>query len=91
MISLQFNLRIPGSNRFKTIACWHGSMPLKNKFWELQIYKGADIVDLFLRFTHRQSHAGLQLGIGLLGFNFELTIYDIRHWNNEIKDWTTTS
>ena len=90
MINLQLNLRIPGSDRFRHIGCWHGSTPLKHKFWELQIYQGADIIDLFIRFTRRQSHAGLHIGIGLAGFNCEFQVYDHRHWNDRTKDWATT-
>ena len=89
MINLQFNLRIPGSNRFNNIKCWHGSTPFKNKFWELQIYQSADILDLFVRITHKQSHAGLHMGIALIGFNLEFQFYDNRHWNAEYEIWQT--
>ena len=89
MINLQINLRIPGSDRFKNIKCCQGSMPfLKNKFWEIQIYQSADILDLFIRITHKQDHAGIHLGLGLLGFNIEFQIYDNRHWNKNINDWS---
>ena len=87
MISFSFNIRVPGSNRFQNIRCWHGSTPFMNKFWELQVYKGADIVDFFMRFTRKQSHAGLHMGIGLVGYNIEFQIYDRRHWNSDSKNW----
>ena len=89
MISLQFNLRIPGSNRFNNIKCWHGPTPFNHQFWELQVYQSADIVDMFVRITRNQSHAGLHMGIGLAGFNVEFQIYDIRHWNSETHRWQT--
>jgi len=88
MINLQFNLRIPGSSRFKNIKCWHSSMPVvKNKFWEIQVYQSADIFDLFLRITRKESHSGMHIDTGLLGFNLEFQIYDNRHWNKETNDW----
>ncbi len=89
MISFSFNIRVPGSNRFNNIKCWHGSTPFNHKFWELQIYQSADIVDLFVRITHNQSHAGLHMGIGMVGYNLEFQVYDIRHWNPETRRWQT--
>lgn len=87
MISLQINIRVPGSDRFKNIGCWHGITFFKHKFWELQIYQSADILDLFFRFTRKQDHAGIHLGLGLVGFNAEFQIYDHRHWNKDTSDW----
>ena len=88
MINLQANIRIPGSDRFKNLGCWHGLLPLgQHKFWELQIYQGSDIIDLFLRVTAKQSHAGLETGLGLLGLNVEFRVYDNRHWNKELGEW----
>jgi hypothetical protein len=87
MINLQFNIRVPGSDRFRNIVCWSGSTPFKNKFWEVQCYKSADIIDLFLRITAKQDHAGIHAGIGFIGFNIEIQIYDSRHWDKEIKSW----
>ena len=81
MISFSFNIRVPGSNRFNNIKCWHGSTPFRNKFWELQIYKGADIVDFFVDVTARQSHSGMRLCLGLFGVTVEFAIYDSRHWS----------
>jgi len=89
MINLHFNLRIPGNNRFNNIKCCHGSTPFKNKFWEVQIYQGSDIIDLFIRLTYKQSHAGFHAGVGLLGFNIEFQLYDSRHWNNKTNNWDT--
>lgn len=87
MINLQANIRIPGCDRFENIFCWHGSTIFQNKFWELQCYKSADILDIFLRITHRQDHAGLHIGLGLFGFNLEFQIYDNRHWDKETNSW----
>lgn len=89
MINLQINFRNPWRDRFANIQVWHGSTIIKNKFWELQIYKSSDIFDMFVRLTHRQSHAGIHLGLGLFGYNIEFQIYDARHWNKNTENWET--
>jgi hypothetical protein len=33
--------------------------------------------------TVRQSHAGLDLELGLIGYNFHINFYDCRHWDAE--------
>jgi hypothetical protein len=87
MINLQLNIRNPWSNRFQNIKCWHGRTPIKNKYWELQIYKSSDVLDLNINITHRQSHAGIRIGFGILGFNTEFQIYDNRHWSDKLQSW----
>lgn len=87
MINLQINIRNPWSNRFVNIGCWHGNTVIKHKFWELQFYKSSDVFDMFVRLTHRQSHAGIHLGLGLFGYNAEFQIYDSRHWNENTGRW----
>lgn len=87
MINFSFNIRNPWSDRFASIWAWHGSTFIKNKFWELQFYKSSDIFDMFVRLTHRQSHAGIHLGLGFFGYNAEFQIYDARHWNKNTNDW----
>jgi hypothetical protein len=81
MINFNFNIRVPGSNRFRSIRCWAGSLPMPFKFWELQIYFSADVIDIGIDITARQSHSGIRLCLGLLGVTVEFTIYDSRHWS----------
>ena len=40
----------------------------------------ADIIDFRAEITAKQSHSGLKLCLGLLGFNVDFNIYDTRHW-----------
>jgi len=87
MINIQFNIRIPGPDRFRNIRSWHGLTVFEYKFWEFQIYRGNDVIDLCLRITRKQNHAGIQLGLGLFGFNAEFHIYDNRHWDHATNDW----
>jgi hypothetical protein len=46
------------------------------KFWELQVYFSADVVDIAVDITTRQSHSGMRLCLGLLGINVDFNIYD---------------
>lgn len=87
MIHLHLSLRNPFSNRFSNIWSRVFDTPFASKCLELQIYRGTDLVSLFVTLTTRQDHAGLQAGIGLLGLNFEFNWYDSRHWNRETNSW----
>jgi len=87
MINIQFNIHNPLVHRFVPVKIWQGPTPIEHKFWELEIYKSSDIVDAFFRFDCCQSHAGLHLGLALLGYNIEFQIYDHRHWDYEEEDW----
>jgi hypothetical protein len=82
MINFNFNIRVPGVTRFRNIRCWVGALPIPFKFWELQVYFSADIIDVGVEITARQSHSGIRLCLGLLGVAVEFTIYDSRHWSN---------
>ena len=68
-------------NRFRSIWCLAGSLPIPFKFWELQVYFSADIIDIKFGITAKQDHSGIQLGLGLVGVTVEFTIYDSRHWS----------
>lgn len=83
MINFSFNIRIPGSNRFHDIRTWHGSLPVDYKHWELQIYLSADVIDVRAEITAKQSHSGVRLCLGLLGFNVDFNVYDTRHWQDD--------
>jgi hypothetical protein len=87
MINLNFTIRNPWSNRFDNIRCWHGSTPFANKYWEIQLYKSTDVIDFSFHLTHRQSHAGLRLELGLFGYNADFNFYDNRHWDYETQSW----
>ena len=87
MINLQLNIRNPYSNHFENIKCWAGSTPIKNKYWEFQIMKTSDIIDIGLRITHRQDHAGVQISFGLLGYQADFNLYDNRHWDDKEGRW----
>jgi len=87
MITAHFNLRNPFSKRWECLFCKSGSTLIKNKFWEVQIDKCADLIGLDFRFTTRQDHAGLYLSFSFLGYDIIFQIYDNRHWNDEENRW----
>ena len=80
MINFNFNIRVPGSNRFRDIRTWHGSLPVAYKHWELQIYLCVDIITASVNITAKEDHSGVRLCLGLLGFNMDFNVYDTRHW-----------
>jgi hypothetical protein len=89
MISLNFNLRNPWSNRFENLWCRAYDTPFKNKFIELEVTRDFTLISFRFNWTVRQSHAGLDFEVGLLGYNFNCQFYDSRHWDTEKKAWET--
>lgn len=87
MINFQFNIRNPFLDRFENIFAKGGPTPFEHKYWEFQIIKTSDIIDLGFRWTHWQDHAGVQVTLGLFGYGLDFNFYDNRHWNDETKDW----
>lgn len=88
MIYFNINVRHPGWwERFKNIKCWMGETPFKNKYWEVQIIKNDNLLRLEFAYTIKQDHAGLNLELGLLGYEIHFNIYDNRHWNHEENRW----
>lgn len=83
MISINFNLRNPWSNSFRNLWCRAYDTPFKSKFIELEFYRDSTLVSFMFNWTIRQSHAGLDIDLGLLGYNVHFNFYDIRHWNTE--------
>jgi hypothetical protein len=80
MIDLNLSISNPWSNRWDTLFA-KSNLFLKNKAWEFNGYRTNQIFDFEFRLTFRGDHAGLKFGIGILGYNLELCVYDTRHWN----------
>jgi hypothetical protein len=87
MISLNFNLRNPWSTTFKNLWCRSYATPFTNKFIELEVTRDFTLISFMFNWTVRQSHAGLDLEIGVFGYNVHFNFYDNRHWNSDINDW----
>lgn len=87
MINFYLNITNPWSTKFSNIKYWSGPTFLKHKFWEFQIMRTADIIEISSSFSSRQDHAGLEFSLGLLGLALRLNIYDNRHWNYDVGAW----
>jgi len=83
MISFNFNIANPWSNRFENLWCRAYDTPFKYKFIELELVKDGVILSFMFRLATRTDHAGLRLELGLLGHSFNFNFYDSRHWNYE--------
>lgn len=83
MINFSFSLTNPFSNRWDNIWNKVISTPHPSKCIELEVYRDNTIVSFMFRLTTRQSHAGLMIDVGLLGYSASFQFYDIRHWNAE--------
>lgn len=75
---------------FKSFFSLHGKIS-KNKYWEIESYRyNWYWIDLEFEWKwYGYDHAGIELGIGILGYYILLKLYDHRHWNTELNDWTT--
>jgi hypothetical protein len=88
MIHLAFNVTNPWSQRkHETIQFWNGSTPWKHKFWELTITRSKTIFAMNFVLSHRQSHAGFDILLGLFGYDLIVDFYDHRHWDYEKDTW----
>lgn len=87
MISVSVNICNPWSNEFKNLWSRAYSTPFKNKFIELEFYKDFTLMSFVFDWTVRQSHAGLDIEIGLFGYVVHFNFYDHRHWNIEEERW----
>lgn len=81
MISFNINIRNPWSTAFKNLWCRAYKTPFKNKYIELEVTKDSTLISFMFNWTVRQSHAGLELEIGLFGYNVHFQFYDNRHWD----------
>ena len=84
MISFNFNLSNPWSKRWKNVWSKTYNTPFEHKFLELEVIKDSSIVSLMFRLSARQSHGGLNMELGLVGYSFNFNFYDNRHWNYEL-------
>jgi hypothetical protein len=89
MISFNFNLRNPWSNTFKNLWNRVYKTPFKNKFIELEVTRDFTLVSVMFNWTMRQSHAGLDIELGLFGYCFRFNFYDNRHWSQITNEWDT--
>lgn len=62
----------------------------KNKFFSIELIKdSAYLINLCFIWSRKIDHAGIEIGLGLFGFEVNLSIKDKRHWDYEKNTWTT--
>jgi len=86
MFNFDLSLRNPFSKRFKLLTGKSGTL-LSNKAWEANVYATNTIVKFSIAITTRSDHAGLNIYIGLIGFEYEFHFYDTRHWCYKTDSW----
>lgn len=87
MISLNLYLRNPWSTEFQNLWCGVYTTPFSHKSLELELTRDCTVVSVMLNWTVRQSHAGLDMELGLLGYCVRVNFYDRRHWDSKLDDW----
>lgn len=88
MIYFNINIRNPKWwDRFEPIKSWHGKTPWQNKFWEVEFFKNSELFRIEFEFTVMQDHAGVNLELGLFGYQLTMGIHDSRHWDIEKDCW----
>ena len=86
MINFNFTLRNPWSDRFEPLVSRGGKLS-KHKAWEVELYRCDSIAEIEAKFTIREDHAGIVLGLGLFSYVIQLQWYDTRHWNYATHQW----
>jgi hypothetical protein len=88
LVHLRFNLATPWE-AFKNLGCLHGRLG-QHTAWELEhTYYAGSLVDLEFSISTHTDHAGLDFGLGLLGYGIGFRIYDTRHWDSDTNTWVT--
>lgn len=83
MIHFNLSLTNPWSQRWLPIYFRHGSTPIPNKFWELEIVKSNHIIAVSLDTRIYIDHSGFSVSMALLGYHVEFVFYDQRHRNED--------
>lgn len=91
MISFHVTFRNPWSDRFVNLWNKVFATPFLYKYIEIELYKDSSLLSLVMRWSIRESHAGLHLSVGILGYCAEINYYDCRHWDYKNKCWTNYS
>jgi hypothetical protein len=94
MLYLNFSLSNPWYKTFKghkdyyNLFLYHGKLST-NKHWEFEGYKDSrKVIGMEISLSWRgRDHAGLEVGLCLLGRDIALRVYDTRHWDYEKNTW----
>jgi hypothetical protein len=74
---------------FSNLGCRYGRL-FKHKAWEIEhSYYSPMLLDADMRWSRSQDHAGIEIGIGILGYGISFRMYDTRHWDYEKSTYTS--
>lgn len=89
ILNLRFELSNPLDrwDYFKPLGCISSRLT-KNTSWELEhSFLSTMLIDVDINWNRNVDHAGITIGIGLLGYGIGFRVYDTRHWNYETDTW----
>jgi hypothetical protein len=87
MISFNFNIRNPWSDKFENLWNCVFTTPFDHKVVELEITNDFTLLSFHFNYTIRQSHAGLEFELGMFGYCLMFHFYDTRHWDKDTGTW----
>ena len=88
MIYLNFTIYKPSWwNRFENVKTWSGPTVIPNKYWEVEIVKHRNLIRFEFEWSIKQDHAGINLELGLFGYEISFRVYDSRHWDTITNTW----
>ena len=86
MIHFTFSLRNPFSKRqFLSKTIYLNSFG--NKTLEIEYTRDNCIIEFWLRWTMRESHAGICLSVSLFSYGISCMFEDTRHWDRTTNTW----
>jgi hypothetical protein len=73
---------------FKDIYSRSWNTPLKHKYFEFQLMRDSEyLLNFNFNWKTKCDHAGVNLELGLFGYELMLCVYDNRHWDDKTNDW----
>jgi hypothetical protein len=57
------------------------------KTLDLNLTKDNNIISFYLRWAIRESHAGICVDVGILGYSIGFEFADVRHWDSQKGTW----
>lgn len=87
---LLINLNVnwpPWWERYRSLWFKSGQTWFRHKLWEIHAIEHWNLFRFEFQITSEQDHAGVNLELGLLGYEIHFTVYDDRHWDYEEDTW----
>ena len=80
LFNLQTQIHLPFEH-FRNLGSVSGKISAHTA-WELEhTYHSGVVLDIDIRLSVREHHAGFEFTVGILGYGISFRIYDVRHWD----------